>query len=880
METNKKPERMRKVQDVLDDAYRHDLYPFFWQHGESEDVLMELLDQMQAAHIQNFCIESRPHPEFLKDGWWKTMDFLLEQARQRNMKVWILDDAQFPTGFANGTVPEELKKHYIKLKRLDLTPQSRYMSVDLSMLEDFRQLMKNPAHQNDEPYRIFLAINNPKAKEAFVQDSLVDVTSHLAGRMLNLECEPGKNYSLFVVYKTSVGDEETTSQYLDPLRPEATDCLLNEVYEKHYARYKDDFGKTIQAFFFDEPRFGNTKGPNAIIGRFDMPLPWNELVEARLNEAGFDEKDLVLLFTGEGEKAGAARACYMDTITRLYEENFSRRIGKWCHEHGVWSVGHVIEDNNAHQRLGYGPGHYFRAVSGQDVAGVDIIGGQVIPGMDFHHTAFSTGGSDGEFYHYTLCRLGQSAALLDPKKQGRLMCEAYGAYGWIEGLRLMKWITDHMISRGVNYIVPHAFNPKKFPDWDCPPHFYAQGNNPQYPYFQHLMDYASRLAHLFQDGKTKAKVGVLYTAPAEWSGQAMQLQKVLKVLENHQIPFAVISEDWLDEALASQKPADSDQYNRNEPKSADQKPSFAINGVDFETLIVCEAQYLPKEILEKLGQLHVPVRFVNEYPENAEKENGWSTVSLEELAETLDEYSFVKTAKPEPSLVCHVMDQSDGRVVMLVNEDIAHPIDTRIEIPFEGPVCQYDPMNQRLLEIEGLEHPEPGKIAFNLHLDSYQPMILVSGQADQKPVKAGKKLDLVPETIEITLQSHDGSHTATKTWHKPDGNLPLLHLEYPEFSGLVDYDFELELENPDVLLELPEAYESAEVLVNGQSAGVCLAPPYRFDLSGLAKAGRNSITIRTATTLARAIRDGFSQYIAMDPIGLTDQPCFFEAVKN
>lgn len=872
MEANTKPQAMKKVQEALDDTYRHDLYPFFWQHGEPEEVLLDVLNQMEAQNIQNFCVESRPHPEFLEEGWWKAMDFLLAEARKRNMKVWILDDAKFPTGFANGTVPEPLKKHYLKMKRLDVTPQSSMVSVDVSQLEDFRQAMKNPAHRNDQLYRVFLAENLPDSRDAFNAQSLQEVTDHVSGPLLNLSLEPGKNYSVFLIYSTSVGDEEATSQYLDPMLPEGTDCLLKEVYEKHYEHYKDDFGQTIQAFFFDEPRFGNTKGPNAIIGRFDMPIPWNSLVEAKLNEAGFDWNQLPLLFTGEGELAGAARNLYMDIITRLYEENFSRRIAKWCHEHGVWSVGHVIEDNNAHQRLGYGPGHYFRAIAGQDVAGVDIIGGQVVPGMNFNHAAFSTGGSDGEFYHYTLCRLGQSAALLDPQKEGRLMCEAYGAYGWIEGLRMMKWITDHMISRGVNYIVPHAFNPKAFPDWDCAPHFYARGNNPQYPYFHHLMDYASRLTHLFQGGRTHAKAGVLYTAPAEWSGDAMQLQSVLKELEQHQIPFAIISEDWLDEAVENQSPAKDDGT----------KAAFFINGVPFETLIVPQAQYLPAAILEKLNQLDTPVYFMNALPENSDANsmlNNVQPLALDKLADTLQEYAFVKTETPQPLLVCHAVDQPDGRVVMLVNEDLIQPIDTRIEIPFEGDVCQYDAMTSTLLEIENVDRKKPGVIAFDLHLEPYQPVVLVNARAQVKPAQIGPKLDVKPETVGITLKPYDHSTPISRSCTPENGQLPLLHLEYPQFSGTADYDFDVELEQPCVLLDLKEAYETAEVLVNGQSAGIRIAPPYRFDLSQYAKAGSNHITIRTATNLARAVRDGLSQYVAMEPIGLLALPDWF-ALEN
>ena len=69
----------------------------------------------------------------------------------------------------------------------------------------------------------------------------------------------------------------------------------------------------------------------------------------------------------------------------------------------IW--GDTIEDNGAHARLGYGTGHYFRGQETMDYAGIDVIGGQVVPGMNYHHDAFNTGGSNGEFYHYALAKL-------------------------------------------------------------------------------------------------------------------------------------------------------------------------------------------------------------------------------------------------------------------------------------------------------------------------------------------------------------------------------------------------------------------------------------------------------------------------------------------
>ena len=64
----------------------------------------------------------------------------------------------------------------------------------------------------------------------------------------------------------------------------------------------------------------------------------------------------------------------------------------------------------------------------------------------------------------------------------------------------MKWLTNHMLVRGINEFTPHAFS-MTYPDRDCPPHFYARGNNPQFHAFAKLMQYMQRAAHLLTDGQ-------------------------------------------------------------------------------------------------------------------------------------------------------------------------------------------------------------------------------------------------------------------------------------------------------------------------------------------------------------------------------------------
>lgn len=475
---------MKKIEKLLNNQGSNHLFPFFWQHGESNEVLTEYMEKIKETGIQALCIESRPHPDFLEDGWWKSMDHIVSEAKRLNMKLWILDDAKFPTGYANGKVPEELKKVYLTYHRFDFVGPKKYAEVNLKFLPGFRALMKED-HSQDVIVKAVMVKNDPSQKHGFDETSMQDVTSQIKNQILYVDLPQGL-YSIYVLYYTRHGGELSTFDYLNPMDKNATQILLNEVYQKHYDHYKDEFGKTIVGFFSDEPRFGNT-GRSSSIGREGMVLPWLphmlEIMNERIDD--FDPLKLIYLFDGNSAPAHQMRYEYMNLVSELYSENFSQMIGKWCEEHGVDYVGHTIEDNNADARLGKGAGHFFRAMKGQSIAGIDVIGGQLVPSQPFHHDAYLTGGSEGEFFHYALCKMGASLAKLDDNKDGTLMCEAFGAYGWVEGLKLMKWITDHMLSHGVNLIVPHAFNPKEFPDWDCPPHFYAHGNNPQFPYFKY-----------------------------------------------------------------------------------------------------------------------------------------------------------------------------------------------------------------------------------------------------------------------------------------------------------------------------------------------------------------------------------------------------------
>ena len=585
-----------RLQEAYGQKTGNYILPFLWLHGEDEGVLREGMQHVQESGIGAVCLESRPHPDFLGEKWWQDVDVIMDEARKRSMKVWVLDDAHFPTGWCNGMVGDAspYAKEYLACKRIDAAGPVSQLAFPASVSEGERLIGAVLLKRSDTRENSWV---RESACPCIEQDGVIFPRPDAAQKRL---LEDTGLWTLFILKVTRNGSRSARKNYLNLIDRKAVRFFLDTVYEPFYARYGEDFGKTFAGFFFDEPEIGNgieEHDHHVQIGQPDIFLPWcgeleedlrrkwgegflvslaslwlkiessraDEVEEAGLYGDGVPQAKAGEAFAGVDDTAyREARVEFMDLLTDLYRKNFSGQVGEWCRAHGVMSIGHVIEDDGRHFEMGLGTGHYFRALSGQDMSGIDIVLQQYRPEMDVdHHVIGGTSTYRGEFYHYLLAKLAVSAAQNDPKKAGRAMCEIFGAYGWAEGIRLMKQLLDHMLAEGVNHFVPHAFTLKPFPDLDCPPHFYAWGMNPQFPYFKLLMEYTNRVCHLLSGARLDARVGLLYAARQEWAEPVRREKQVRRrgvvfdtgnetmeslaaCLTKEHIPFTVVSEDDLE----------------------------------------------------------------------------------------------------------------------------------------------------------------------------------------------------------------------------------------------------------------------------------------------------------------------------------------------
>lgn len=850
----------QKVINNLEGRTGNYIFPFFWQHGEDEQVLRTYMKAIQESNIGAVCIESRPHPDFAGPGWWRDLDIILDEARKRNMKVWILDDSHFPTGFCNGALeqgPVKNLRQFITCQFIQEVRENEEIVLETDRYRNAPSVELTPVEKrkikvlrtfDDDKLLGFAAVpKNGLKKENIVFLKPEDST-------VSWWAKKGE-WKIYACHKTR--NRGPHRNYMNMLDQESCRRLIDAVYEPHYARYKHEFGTIIAGFFSDEPELGNDHlyEIGKKIEEMD-DLPWSDELEEVLKRRWGENfpRFLPLLWEKEFEdqEKAAVRYDYMNMVTSLVKKNFSMQIGNWCREHGVEYIGHLIEDNNQHSRTGCSLGHYYRGLAGQDMAGIDDIGGQVFPYMEDVYIRNPEGiDRDGEFYHYMLGKLASSLAAIDPLKKNRSMCEIFGAYGWEEGVKLEKYLADHFMVRGVNHFVPHAFSPKAFPDPDCPPHFYAHGNHPQYRHFGYLMRYMNRICELINGGRHIAPVAVLYHGEAEWVGECMYSQKPAHLLADNQIDYDILPGDVF---------AEPEQYHTAIGKQ------LTVGGQEYAALVIPYAQFITQSLAAAVCQMisrGFPVFFLDNLPEgmcDGEKKkvldfSRQMVVPLNQMISKLDEMGIREIRiYPSNRRIRYLHYVEESHIFYFFNEGNLR-YDGFAEVPVKGDFYRYDAWRNELVQVCSEEISDGTKI--KISMDPMESVIIVNDRVESRfYMRLGDRpFKKIIKINENWKRSFCTALEYPKFYEAQVINLPdHMEKEYPKFSGIVRYEKDIDccLEK-EVVLEITDAAEGVEVFVNGISAGIQVVPVYQFDITNLLQEGKNHIAIEVATTLARSV---------------------------
>ena len=577
------------------------------------------------------------------------------------------------------------------------------------------------------------------------------------------------------------------------------------------------------------------------------------------------------------EKTGRVRTQYMEHLTDLVYRCFSGQIGDWCSAHGVEYIGHIIEDDNAHTRLACSIGHYFKEMKGQHMAGVDVVHHQIVPGFTGKIHQWIAGDSDGEFFYFGLAKLASSASHLDEKKKNRALCEIFGNYGWAEGVSFMKWLTNHMLVRGINEFTPHAFS-MTYPDRDCPPHFYARGNNPQFPAFAQLMHYMQRAAHLLTDGQPLIDVAVLYHAESEWSAKAYQLfQKPMRALMERQIDCDVIPAQAFSQAYV-------------------ENGELHIGKMTYSCLVlpgaVCEDRQVAAFVIEA-AKKGLPVYTVDQIPAYDTYGNLLPEAFKESVQETILEELPVRIRKEAGSYATVLTDSDaqntvhdlrlyqtahgDARVIMLFNESTTKSISGTIVFektkkPLLSAV-QYSPWSNTAEHFGILEN----KLSILLAPGEAQFFVLETTPCSSQ--RRQKQSEMAVDANWEISRCDELHYGEFEPFIKIKQESELVNLNGPKFdpcfTGFYRYETDVIVEKKKEVryfLRLEKGGDTAQIFVNGVDCGYQANFPDRTEITDALTDGENKLCLEFSTTLVWKRKDGASTHLQLSGTGLLASP--------
>lgn len=412
--------------------------PFwFWNGNLSKKEITRQIELMQSTGIKEVIIHARSGlvQEYLSEEWFEFVGHALKELQKKDMKAWIYDEFDWPSGIANGKVLEK---------------NPNLIAKNLKMKK-----MKNS--------NFSLPNTQFKARKIVsVIFSNIDNTSNVKEKYCNnISCSFGeeyKNNSIYVFYQ-DYGHFKTEYKhhyYVDLMNPNATLNFINLTHEEYYRRFPDHFGNTIVGFFTDEPGFYANTYDIYDVGS----IAWSNLFEKEFYEKkGYNITNYVyyLWYDDEGNISEKVKRDYFEVRTDLYVENYFKTIHDWTSSHKVLLTGHVLIEENLYDIVNF-EGDFFRTMEYLDIPGTDDI-------IYFDKNKITP-------------ILVSSAEFIYNKPYS--LTETFAGYGWDLTYNKVIATTNWLIENGVDIIVPHAFfytTEGEIQYNDYPPSFFFQNQD-------------------------------------------------------------------------------------------------------------------------------------------------------------------------------------------------------------------------------------------------------------------------------------------------------------------------------------------------------------------------------------------------------------------
>lgn len=455
--------------------------------------------------------------EYLSGDWFKRIATAVQEARKRNLKVWIIDEGKYPSGFAGGKFTRE---------RPDLRMQA------LIVCDTIRVAAETTLNNHTvESYVISaVAIN-----DAGQLNRTVEITDH------KINFNAGKHdWQILLVRSdfrspgvagvTRAGATRERSSLSDYLNPVAVRQFIDWTHEQYKKFLGKELGTTVLGF----------RGDESAITQTSIYAPWTPaMVDIFKQKKGYDPTSYLaslvarpqphyyflktppdpfpapMLVPLRTEQEKRFMADYWDVWSELFAVNFFKQEADWCDVNGVAFVTHLDNEHNMPVLARTG-GDFFRNLSKVQIPGVDAIWNQIWPGRvnDFPKLASSVSHAYGK---------------------PRSFSETFAAYDSVPTIRQAKYIVDYQIVRGINLF--------EFMFW------MAGSTRPNWmraPGMSDLNAHTNRATYMMSQGIPGARVAMYYPTSTLWMGNYAVFPHILSLTESllqHQYDFDYVNDD-------------------------------------------------------------------------------------------------------------------------------------------------------------------------------------------------------------------------------------------------------------------------------------------------------------------------------------------------
>jgi hypothetical protein len=441
---------------------------------------------------------------------------LVLEAKQRNMRVWIVDDAGYPSGFAGGKFTTE--KPELRMQALEVAEKIP-VAGGTALHRELPPGTVSGAAVDQDGAAIPLPLNGGKLDWTAPQGTwTVLLADH------EFRTSPTRS-------DTNTQRVKDTSQSLeDYLDPAATQQYLRFTHEQYKQAVGDEFGKTIMGFRGDEPDY-------SISG-----LPWTSKFFERFREIkGYDVEPYAALFAQSPSRRDPGvpihltpeqiriKGDYYDVFSQMFAAGFFKPQGDWCAANHLEYQVHLNHEE-MEMELTHSEGSFFRDMRAVEVPGIDAI----------WHQIWKDTISDYP-------RLASSAAHVYGKP--RAFTESFAAYRPAPDVEMARYILNQQFVRGVNLIETMYF-PATSAGPKPPSGYMGQ------PGFPDLLAYVRRMSYLMAMGRPDASVALFLPSSSMWLGDEAadtQFVSTERLLSEHQIDFDIVDEDALARDLKAVK---------------------------------------------------------------------------------------------------------------------------------------------------------------------------------------------------------------------------------------------------------------------------------------------------------------------------------------